>query len=266
MAYFERVDRSRFRATSHVGGAWKLDEQHIAPALGLLVHLVEADRDARGDDGLVVARLSYDILGTVPVDVVDTDVRVLRPGRTVELVEARLVHRGRPAVLLRAWLTRPYATARLASSGFPPLAPPEEMPPWDPTTVWAGGFIASAEVRRAQQHPGRASYWVRSPVVLLDREPVSALASAARLFDIANGMTVLASPEEVFFPNVDLTVHLFGEISGEWLGFDTTVSFGAGGLGLTSSVLHDRRGPVGTVAQALTVRPRPPGEVGGAGG
>lgn len=262
-AYFERLDDSRFRATEAVGGAWDPTEQHIAPALGLLVHLVEADRDARRGDGRVVARLSYDILGTVPVDVVDTDVRVLRPGRTVELVEARLIHRARAVVSLRAWLMRPYDTDRLASSGFPPLAPPDEMPPWDPTTVWAGGFIASAEVRRRQQQPGRASYWVRSPVVLLDGEPVSRLASAARLFDIANGMTVLASPEEVFFPNVDVTVHLFGDVAGEWLGFDTTVSFGPRGLGLTSSVLHDVHGPIGTVAQSLTVRPRSPGGAGG---
>jgi hypothetical protein len=33
------------------------------------------------------------------------------------------------------------------------------------------------------------------------------------------------------------------------------VSFGAVGLGLTSTVLHDEQGPVGTMAQLLTVRP-----------
>ncbi|MGH9126413.1 MAG: thioesterase family protein [Acidimicrobiales bacterium] len=259
-AYFERHGATHFRATPHVGGAWKLDEQHISPALGLLVHLVEVDRDARRGDGLVLARLSYDILGTVPVDVVETEVRVVRPGRTVELVEARIIHRARTVVMLRAWLMRPYGTAALASSSFPPLPEVDEMPPWDPTTVWTGGFIASAEVRRLQHRSGRASYWVRSPVDLVDGEAVSRLAHAARLFDIANGMTVLASPEEVFFPNVDLTAHLFGDFAGEWLGFDTTVSFGPGGLGLTSSVLHDVHGPIGTVAQSLTVRPRPRGD------
>jgi hypothetical protein len=38
------------------------------------------------------------------------------------------------------------------------------------------------------------------------------------------------------------------------VGFDTSVSFGATGLGLTSSVIHDQDGPVGTLAQTLTVR------------
>jgi hypothetical protein len=130
------------------------------------------------------------------------------------------------------------------------------MPAWDPTTLWPGGFIASAEVRRAQVEPGRASYWVRTPLPLIEDEKVSRLASAAGLFDIANGMTVRADPRDVAFPNVDLTAHLFTEPRGDWIGFDTTVSFGPEGLGLTSSVIHDEHGPIGTLSQILTVRPR----------
>ncbi|MGO4776226.1 acyl-CoA thioesterase domain-containing protein [Lysobacter sp. 2RAB21] len=103
-AYFERVDTKRFRATEHVGGGWNPAEQHVAPAFGLLAHAVEADRDARRSDGLRLARLSYDILGIIPIDVVDIEVAVLRPGRTIELVEARLSHAGRVALILRAWI------------------------------------------------------------------------------------------------------------------------------------------------------------------
>ena len=257
MAYFERISATSYRATGHVGGAWDTEEQHIAPALGLLVHAVELDRDARRDDGLMVARLSFDILGTVPVDVVETCVRVVRPGRTIELVEATLSHEGRDAVLLRAWLMRAGNTGHLDATSLPRIPPPDEMPAWDASTVWPGGFIASAEVRRAQSEPGRASFWVRTPLDLVHGEEVSRLASAAGLLDIANGMTVRADPRQVAFPNVDLTAHLFAEPRGPWIGFDTTVSFGATGLGLTSSVLHDEHGPVGTMAQMLTVRPGP---------
>lgn len=255
MAYFERVGDSAFRATGHVSGAWRTDEQHIAPALGLLAHAVERDRDARRSDGLVIGRLSYDILGTIPVDVVDTAVRVVRPGRTIELVEATLGHHGRAAVLVRAWLMRPGDTTDLEATSLPRIAPPDETPAWDPSTVWPGGFIASVEVRRAQAEPGRASFWVRTPLPLVRDEEVSRLARATGLLDIANGMTVRASPKEVVFPNLDLTAHVFREPRGEWVGFDTTVSFGPGGVGLTSSMLHDADGPVGTMSQILTVRP-----------
>jgi hypothetical protein len=254
-AYFERTGRRSFLATEHVSGAWLRDTQHIGPALGLLAHAVEADRDARRSDSLVLARLSYDILGTVPVDVVDVDVDVVRPGRTIELVQATLSHAGRSAVVLRAWLMECRETARLAATSHGRIQPPDEMEAWDPTSVWPGGFIASAEVRRRQLEPGRAAYWVRTPVPLLRDEEVSRLARVAGLLDIANGMTVRVDPSRVAFPNIDLTAHLFQQPAGEWIGFDTTVSMGAGGVGLTSSVLHDERGPIGTSAQILTVRP-----------
>lgn len=255
MSYFQRTGDTTFLATADVGGAWDLDTQHIAPALGLLAHAVEVDRDQRRTDRLVLGRLSYDILGTVPVDLVDISVGVLRPGRTIELVEAVLSHAGREIVRLRAWLLQPRDTAHLAATGLPAIALPQDTPAWDPTTVWPGGFIDSVEVRREQLAPGRAFFWVRSPVPLLDNEAVSPLANAARLFDIANGMTVRADPAAVAFPNIDLTAHLFAEPRGEWVGFDTTVTFGSTGLGLTSSVLHDVSGPIGTMSQALTVRP-----------
>jgi hypothetical protein len=255
LAYFERLDDHRFTATGEVGGAWDVAEQHIAPALGLLAHVVELDRDRRDRHDLVLSRLSSDILGTVPVETVDTNVTLVRPGRSIELVEAALRHAGRDAVRLRAWLLRPGDTEALAGTRLSRLPAPDALPAWDPTTVWPGGFIASVEVRREQEEPGRARFWVRTPVPLVGDEPVSDLARFVGLLDIANGMTVRADPREVAFPNVDLTAHFFEQPRGDWVGFDTTVSFGTTGLGLTSSVLHDVRGPVGTLAQHLTVRP-----------
>lgn len=255
MAYFEQLGPTSFRATQHVSGAWEISEQHIAPALGLLAHVVEADRDSRRDDGLVIGRLSYDILGTLPVDVVECSVQVLRPGRTIELVEARLSHGGRDGVILRAWLMRPGDTAALAGTPLTPIPGPDTTPAWDPSTVWPGGFIASAEVRREQAEPGRAAFWVRSDQQLLDDVAVSPFAHFTRLLDISNGMTVRVSPDEVAFPNIDLTAHFFRQPRGDWTGFDTSVSFGPGGVGLTSTVLHDELGPVGAMAQILTVRP-----------
>lgn len=255
MAYFERLSETVFRATGHVGGAWNTAEQHIAPAFGLLMHCIETDRDARGSEDLVIGRVSFDILGPVRVGVVETAVEVLRGGRTIELVQAVLRHDGRTIVIARAWLMQTRDTAALAGSPLPAIPGPGEMPPWDPTTVWPGGYIASVKVRRNEIAPGRASYWVRTAQPLLDGEPVSKIASAAMLFDIANGMAVRVDPREVAYPNLDLTVHLFGEPRSAWLGFDTSVSFGATGIGLTHTILHDEHGPVGTISQILTVRP-----------
>jgi hypothetical protein len=254
MAFFERLSDTRYLPTEHTGGAWNIREQHIAPAIGLLAHHLERDAAARGH-GFLIARLSYDILGTIPIEAMEADVQVLRAGRTIELVEATLRHDDRPALRVRAWLMRPNDTQAIAGTPIAAIAAPESMPAWDPGTVWPGGFIKSVEIRRHDQGPGRATYWARAKHALLDGEPVSPLARAATLFDLSNGMAVRADPKEVAFPNLDLTAPLFGMPESEWLSFDTSVSFGHQGLGLTSTVLHDARGPIGMLGQALTVRP-----------
>lgn len=250
------MGQGKYLATDLVGGAWFTDEQHIAPLLGLLTHLVEVDRDARRSDGLVAARLSFEILGRVAIDEVATRVNVLRPGRGVELVEAVAAQYGRDVVNLRAWLMRPGATESLAATPLSPISAPDDLPPWDPTQVWPGQFIESVESRRYQVEPGRAQFWARTKVPLVADEPFSRLAAFVGLLDIANGMTVRASPAAVAFPNVDLTVHFFSQPTGDWVGFDTSVTFGATGMGVTSSVIHDLSGPVGVMAQMLTVRSR----------
>jgi hypothetical protein len=255
MAYFERLGPETFRPTPHVGGAWNLEEQHIAPALGLLVHAVEGDRDVRRDDCLVIGRLSYDILGTVPLAPCDVAVTVLRGGRTIELVEAVLSHADRAIVRLRAWLMRATETATDVGTSLRPIESPEAFEAWDPSTLWPGGFIASTEVRRKYVEPGRAVSWVRTALPLVDGEQASTLASVAGLLDIANGLAVRANPREVAYPNLDLTAHLFRQPTSRWIGFDTSVSFGPAGIGLTSSTLHDLSGPIGTQAQILTIRP-----------
>lgn len=255
MAYFERFGADSFRPSGHVSGAWDESMQHIGPALGLLVHEVLGDLAARRDDPMVISRLSYELLGVVPMEVVDVAVEVIRPGRTIELVEATYGHGGRTGIRLRAWLQQPRDTVAIAGDGFDPLPGPGEMDPWDPTTLWNGGYLASAEVKRISDVPGRSRYWVRTDVPLLAGEDISTIARMAGLFDIANGMAVRADPTAVHFPNIDLGAHLVREPVGEWLGFDTRVTFGPGGLGLTASVIHDADGPLGTVAQSLSVRP-----------
>lgn len=255
MAYFVRTAPRSYRASPQVGGAWEAGTQHIAPALGLLAHSVEVDRDSRRDDELLLGRLSYDILGTLPVGEVELRVEVLRPGRSIELVQATLSHEGRPAVLLRAWLMQRSDTRELGATPLASIRGPEDTPAWDATTLWSGGFVASVEVRREEYEPGRAVAWVRTPLPLIEGEEVSLTATMTGLLDVANGMTVRTDPRRVAFPNLDLTAHLFRPPRGEWLGLDTSVSFGPLGTGVTSSVLHDVDGPIGVSSQILTVRP-----------
>lgn len=255
-AFFERTGEREFVATPLTEGAWNRTEQHIAPALGLIAHAIETDQRHRRDDALTLGRLSYDILGTIPIGTVTIEVVVLRPGRTIELVEARMSYDGRPVVLARAWLMKTFDTEEIAGTSFVPLVPPGALPAWDMSALWGGACIAAMEVRREEIEPGRARAWLKTTTNLLDNEAVSATAGMLTLVDVANGVAARMSPDAVAFPNLDLTVHLLRSPVQGWLGLDTTASFGSIGIGMTHSVLHDVDGVLGVVVQSLTVRPR----------
>jgi hypothetical protein len=139
-----------------------------------------------------------------------------------------------------------------------PMPPPDGLAAWDATSVWPGGFIHSLEIRPVEPaRPGRVRAWVTSEVDLVEGEESTPLASFATFIDTANGICVRQSPTAWMFPNVDLSVHLYRQPEGRWVGLDTTVIFGPDGRGLTTSDLHDTHGPVGRAEQILTVRPGP---------
>ncbi|MQS13665.1 thioesterase family protein [Streptomyces kaniharaensis] len=254
-SYFQRTGDRRFKPTVHAGGAWNADEQHFSPVAGLIVHAIERHRATGPDNGLALARISYDILGRIAVDECEITVETIRPGRTIELVEAVLVIADRPVIRARAWFLVSRDSTAVADSPIERLGAPEEFTPWAMSELWDGGYIASIDVRRRESAPGRAAAWISSELDLVAGEPSSPLASFIALVDTANGIAVRQPPTGWMFPNVDLTIHLHRQPQGRWTGLDTTVTFGPAGHGLTSSVLHDATGPVGSAQQVLTVRP-----------
>jgi len=256
-SYFLRLSETSFEPTEHVGGAWNPDEQHIAPVLGLLAHVVERDHATRRPDlPLALTRASYDILGVIPMEAFAISTRVVRPGRTIELVEATLSHGGRAAVTLRAWMLQQSDTATIQGSPLPHMPARETLTDWSPADVWPGGAIRSIDSRREAVGTGRSRCWIRPQHPLLADEPVSSRARMLGMVDFANGIATRVAPDEALYPNVDLSASIFREPAGEWFGLDTSVSFGADGTGLTESVLSDEAGPLGTSSQTLTVRRR----------
>lgn len=257
--YFTALGDGHYRPTEHVQGAWSPDEQHVAPVIGLLLHALELNHPR---EDLQWARLSVDILGFIRRAETQVTTRVLRPGRTIELLEATARIDERDAVRLTAWRLVSGSTTEVAGAPEPGAAmpSPEDVPLWDGMLHWGGGFIHSLQFRSAGNEPGRGRTWVRTPLALVSGEPASALASWVGLLDTANGTAVRQDPREWMFPNVDLTLHLHRIPEGPWVGLDTHVSWGPTGVGATASVVHDQHGPVGTLAQCLTLRPIPPGD------
>lgn len=255
-AYYRQIGADTFMPTLHTQGAWKVDEQHMAPVSGLLTHCLETF-NPRPD--MTMSRISFDILGMIPAAPSTIECRTIRPGRTIELDEAVMTVDGRPVVRARAWRLAEQDTTRYAG-GLPEALPdPEAFPSWGSTLLWPGGYIASLESRRDPASvPGSSRVWLRSRYDLVEDTEASALASFVGLVDTANGIAVRIDPRELMFPNLDLTIHLYRNPAPGWVGFDTHVVFGDAGVGLTTTQLHDERGPVGRAEQILTVREFPP--------
>ncbi len=251
-SYYRQLGPGSFTSTGHAQGAWSELEQHMAPVSGLLAHALE-NCSPRSD--LVMSRVVFDVLGMIPGGAFGVSARVVRPGRTIELVEAEMTSGGRTLVRATAWRLVASDTSAIAVTDLAPIPGPDQAAPVDLSSMWPGGYIRSIEARTVgRPEPGRATVWLRPRVDLIEGQPSSPASRLFGLIDTANGVSVRAQPREVMFPNTDLTVHLFRQPSGDWLGLETEVSFGPGGLGLTSAVLHDLTGPFGRAAQTLTVR------------
>ena len=82
-SYFERLGAHRFVPTKHASGAWRSDEQHFSPLGGLIVHAIECARVGEHSNGMVLSRISFDILGKIDLDTFDVEVTTIRPGDTV---------------------------------------------------------------------------------------------------------------------------------------------------------------------------------------
>src|SRR3954468_10670212 len=91
--FFEDLGAGRFRATPSTAGPWDARLQHAGPPSALLGRALE--RCATRPD-MALARVTFEILGGVPVGEVAVSAGLTRPGRSVELLEATLEAGGRP--------------------------------------------------------------------------------------------------------------------------------------------------------------------------
>jgi hypothetical protein len=250
-AFYEPLGGGRFRSTEHTAGPWDPRSQHAGPPAALLGRAME---QLEPRDGTLLSRVTFEILGPVPVAEVEVSSRVLRPGRTVALLEAELRAGGRPAMTARAW-RMPGTDAPAAGDGAaPPPRPDEAVPP--PHDFGYGHAVEVRFARGAWREPGPATAWTRLKVGIVPGEPPSPLQRVLAVADSGNGISSVMSWEDWLFINLELTVHVQRPAEGEWIVLDAATTIAPGGSGVARSVLSDERGPVAYGAQSLLVTPR----------
>jgi hypothetical protein len=254
-AFYLPLGDGRWSSTVHTTGPWDARFQHGGPPASLLGRAVE--RCAPRDD-VLVARMTVEILGPVPVGEVEVRARVLRPGRSVELVEAVLSAGGRDAARAAAWRVRRTTQEGVASRQAPAPALPEQAAQL-PSGGWIDGYLSAVEWRFAAGRfdvPGPATVWSRLRHPLVPDEEPSPLQRVLAVADSGNGLSSELDLTAWHFINPELTVHLHREAAGEWVCVEAQTAISTGGAGLATTVLHDLDGPLGVGAQALLVAPR----------
>lgn len=256
MSFFEPMGSggTGWRASAHTIGPWDPRFQHGGPPSALLGRAIER---CEPRDDTVVARVTVEILGAVPVGELELTARVARPGRSVELVEAVLSAQGREVAVARAWRVRRTEGVAVASRAAAPPPLPDEAQT-GPVEGWGDGYLSAVEWRLVSGHwlePGPATVWarLREPVVP-DEEP-SGLQRVLAVADSGNGLSSELDLRTWHFINPELTVHLHRRPVGEWVCVDAVTTVGETGLATTR--LSDLDGPVGVGAQSLLVAPRP---------
>jgi len=251
----EDVRTSFFVSTPHAQGAWQEDELHMAPVSGLVAAELEAYQPRKD---FITTRISFDILGKLHAGEVKVVTETVRPGRTIELIQSTVYAQGRAVLVGRTWKVIASDTSNVGKLHDPELPPLEQAEPWDEMSQrWPGGFIRSIQTRKFAEHaPGHGRVWITTDIDVIEGETPSPFVKLVGLADTANGVAPIAEPstDNVFFANVDLTIHFLREPVGQWLGLATSANIGATGGGITSAILYDADGILGRCEQSQTVR------------
>ncbi|WP_148216874.1 thioesterase family protein [Phenylobacterium zucineum] len=223
-------------------------------ALGaLLTHLVE---ETPAPSPMLLTRLTIDIIRPVPFQPLVGRAEIIRDGRNMQNIEARLEHEG--ALVAAASAVR----VRLAETPASPMTgdyPPPEDAPDRPlvrsdrrrggleTRILSGGLLESG--------PGQA--WGRPAMDLFPGTPVSLTAGAAMVADIGSAVSSEVDSRRWSFANVDLVLHFTRAPESEWVLIDARTLSAGNGVGLVDSILADRRGPFARAHQTLFIAPQP---------
>jgi Thioesterase-like superfamily len=251
---FYRLDGDMATPSELTRGPWDPGSQHAGPPSALLARALERC-DPR--EGMRIARVTVEILAPIPIEPRTVGARVVRPGRSVEMLEASLEGQDGELMRARGW--------RLAEGDITADWEPDEPPPgrenaealeFFPTGESVGWHTAMEIVfsRGRFLEPGPGVAWMRPRVALVEGEEITPLQRVMLAADAGNGISAPLDWQTHIFINTDLTVHLLRPPVGEWVCLDSVTH--VDGLGMTDTALWDERGRIGRAAQTLLVRGR----------
>jgi Thioesterase-like superfamily len=255
---FYLPEGERFAASELTRGPWDPNAQHAGPPAALLGRAIERCGEP---EGMQVGRVTLEILGPVPIAPLSVTARVVRPGRSVELVEAELSAPEGAVMRACGWRLR---TKEVELSPEPPTGPAPRGPDQGAErdffdTGQDVGYHTAMEYRFIEGsflEPGPATVWMRMRHPLVAGEDPSPLQRVLTAADSGNGVSAALDHRRYLFINTDLTVHLHRPPNGDWVCLEARTYPEQNGVGMADTALYDERGRIGRAAQTLLVRER----------
>jgi hypothetical protein len=261
-AVYAREDDS-WLPTELSRGPWDPRAQHGGAPCALLAHVAES---AAPEGNWRLSRMSVELVKPVPVAPLRAQ-HSMQAARstarvTIDLFAGDVLVARAHALLLR--VEQIALPADLPASGSP--AQLERLPALCSEPVRIPGlpegvsfYRTAMETRVAQgdaSQPGSAGGWFRPVVHLVQGVPTSAAMRAAAAADFGNGLSWVLPFDRYLFTNADLSLHLYRDPVGEWVGLMSETQVDGGGAGMVTSRLYDERGPIGIAVQTLVLRER----------
>ncbi|MDQ3106455.1 MAG: thioesterase family protein [Actinomycetota bacterium] len=237
-------------------GPWDPTLLHGGAVGALLAEVAQAELDP----AFSPVRLTVDLMKPVPLRPMVVAVEIVRTGRRLQLLEARL--RDGPATVASATLLalRP---VDVEDDGWnPPVSPPPDGPDDAEASEWANDPAVEAFVGGGQDFrflpsttlgTGVGWFRLRRPVLGADVRANSPLARAVSAADVGGAVSARRQSPGTSFVNADISVQLGRAPVGEWIRLVSVSRWEASGIGWVASELWDGTGRFGSAHQALVL-------------
>jgi len=246
-------------------GGWADDTQHGGPPAGILARAIDRVPTLVP---MQVVRFTVDLSRPVPLEPLRIETTVVREGKRIQLVDARLaadeVELGGARAL----------RIRIGELDLP--VPDTDAMPAAPSELerldWKGHFgevddlprfhYDAVEIRTrggSFHRPGPGTSWFRLRVPLVEGEAPSPFVRMAVLADMANGNSQFLDPRLHAFINPDIGLYLHRMPEGDWIGMKSVSYPHPSGIGMTDTAVYDLEGRIGRIVQSqyIDLRRRP---------
>lgn len=248
-------------------GPWDPGACHGGPPAALLTRELEAVPCA---SPMRLARVTVELMRPVPLRPLRVVASSIRPGRRIQLLEATMRTAEGDVVVATARGLRIRTTEAgvvelddVGPGGPAAHAIDDRPPPLPETTTDVRDVMVSYRAfhNAATEHrfvrgdfgvPGPVFDWIRLVVPVVEGEEPTPWQRVAATADFGNGIaSSVHFDATTLFINPDLTVHLWREPVGEWIGMESVMRTSMTGIGLSDSTVWDAIGPIGRGNQSL---------------